>query len=92
MYKQYFEAGFKIFGLHKIKEGACTCERPDCEAAGKHPINSNWQATPDWDEDQIEVMEMTGQFETGAGVLCMGRLIVDVDHRNGGCEDRKSVV
>ena len=86
MYKQYFEAGFKIFGLYKVKEGACTCERPDCEAAGKHPINSNWQSTPDWDEDQIECMEMTGQFETGAGVLCMGRLIVDVDHRNGGCE------
>src|SRR5690606_7814687 len=36
-------------------------------------------------EDQIEVMEMSGQVDTGYGVLVAGGLLViDVDARNGG--------
>ena len=77
----YLEAGFRIFGLHKIEQGQCSCEKDDCEAIGKHPRMSNWQNVPMWSDDQLEVMEQTGHFDTGFGVLCDGHLIIDVDAR-----------
>lgn len=82
----YVEGGFRVFGLHKIVDGKCTCDVPDCQAAGKHPRISSWQFTPDWSDEQLEVMEMSGQFATGFGVICDTFLIIDIDPRNGGVE------
>lgn len=82
----YLEGKFKVFGLHKIVGGKCTCDIHDCQAAGKHPRISSWQFTPDWSDEQIDCMEMTGQFATGFGVICDGFLIIDIDPRNGGNE------
>lgn len=92
MYKDYYEAGFKIFGLHGVTKGVCDCGNPECEAFYKHPRVSNWQHTPLWPLPQFEVMEMTGQFSTGFGVLCDGYLIIDIDPRNGGNEGYKQLV
>ncbi|MGH9966774.1 MAG: bifunctional DNA primase/polymerase, partial [Pyrinomonadaceae bacterium] len=56
-----------------------------CKAVLKHPIASNWQHSPqDWSDDQLEVMQLSGQLDTGYGVLCTGLLVIDVDERNGG--------
>lgn len=85
IYRDFIESGYKIFGLHAIRDGGCTCGVDACPSVGKHPIASNWQLTPDWSNDQIEVMEMSGQLDTGYGVLVAGGLLaVDVDARNGG--------
>lgn len=86
MYKDYYDAGFKIFGLHGVTKGICDCGSQECEAFYKHPRVSNWQHTPNWPLPQFEVMEMTGQFSSGFGVLCDGYLIIDIDPRNGGNE------
>lgn len=91
-YNDFIESGYRVFGLHKIINGRCSCEREDCEAAGKHPIAANWQHTPEWSDEQIETMELTGQFETGYGVLCKGLLVVDVDERNGGAESYQNLI
>lgn len=80
----YIEAGFKVFSLHGVTNGACDCGNPECKALYKHPRTKNWQHTPAWTDEQVEVMEITGQFDTGFGVLCEGWLIIDVDARNGG--------
>jgi hypothetical protein len=53
---------------------------------GKHPIAANWQHSPLWSDDQLETMELMGQFSTGYGVLCAGLLVIDVDERNGGAD------
>jgi hypothetical protein len=82
----YLESGFRIFGLHKIEQGKCACDNEECTAIGKHPRMSNWQNVPMWSDDQLEVMEQTGHFDTGFGVLCDGFLIIDVDARNGGVD------
>ena len=83
----YFDAGFRVFGIHPIQaDGSCGCGREDCQAAGKHPIASNWQATPEWSDEQLETMELMDHFKTGFGVLVKERLVVDVDARNGGVE------
>lgn len=85
LYEEFMEAGYRIFGLHPIKDGECSCSVDNCKATGKHPVAGNWQHTPEWSDDQLEVMEMTGQLETGYGVLVSrGLLVIDVDARNGG--------
>lgn len=85
-YYDYIDAGFKVFGLHKIENGKCACGNDECEAVGKHPVASNWQHSPVWSDEQLETMEELGQFDTGFGVLVSGYLVIDVDARNGGIE------
>lgn len=86
-HRAFWEAGYRVFGLHPINpDGSCGCGNKHCDAAGKHPLVSNWQHTPHWSEDQLDFMEETGQFDSGYGVLVRGLLVIDVDARNGGVE------
>lgn len=88
--RSFWEAGFRVFGLHGVTpKGACACGDPDCKAVLKHPLVSNWQHTPHWSEEQLDVMEEVGQFDSGYGILLRfddekDILVVDVDARNGG--------
>ena len=92
-HNDYFDSGFKVFGLHGVDaDGVCGCGNEECQALFKHPRISNWQHTPQWADEQVEVMEMTGQFDTGFGVLCDGYLIIDIDPRNGGNEGYAALV
>jgi hypothetical protein len=79
------DAGFRVFPLHEIRGDKCQCGFDGCppEAAGKHPIASNWQHTPHWSDEQWETITEY-QMPTGYGVLCDGLIVVDVDIRNGG--------
>lgn len=86
MHRDYIDAGLRVFALWPVRAGVCDCGDPECMVPGKHPRASNWQHTPQWSEDQLEVMEEMDQFETGYGVLAEGLLVVDVDERNGGAE------
>ena len=93
LYSEFNEAGIPVFGLHGLTpDGFCECLNPKCDALYKHPKNSSWQNTPIWDDDQIEVMELTGAFDTGYGVLCKGILVIDVDARNGGVDSYAKLV
>lgn len=92
IYNDFIEHGYRVFGLHSVRDGTCGCGDPACSAAGKHPIASNWQHTPLWSDEQVEVMELSGQFDTGYGVLVTGLLVVDVDARNGGVESYQRLV
>ncbi len=85
----YLAAGFRIFPLWKIVNGECSCGQDDCKMAGKHPRVSKWQHVPNWSDEQIEVMEMTGQLDTGFGVVVDDHLVIDIDPRNGGDESYK---
>lgn len=92
-YKEMIDAGYRVLGIHPITpDGKCSCGREDCNAIGKHPMVSNWQHTPDWSDEQLEVMEELGQFDTGYGVLVRGLLVIDVDARNGGIESYARLV
>ncbi len=85
----YIDAGFKVFGLlgDTDHDGS---ELPP-EQKYKKPRASNWQHTPDWSDDQLELMESMGHFETGYGVLVSGYLVIDIDPRNGGFESYKDM-
>lgn len=91
-HNEFREAGYRVFGIHAIKKnGTCACENPNCDpkALGKHPIMSNWQLVPDWSDEQWEVSEALGHYESGFGVLLHGLVVVDIDARNGGVETYK---
>jgi hypothetical protein len=86
MHQEFIDAGFRVFPLWGFRGETCECDNPNCAAPGKHPRAANWQFTPQWDDDQVEAMELAGHFDSGYGVLCDGWLVVDVDARNGGVE------
>ena len=45
----YAHRGWRVFPLHGIVNGACTCGRSDCSSAGKHPLvrRGLYEATTD---------------------------------------------
>ena len=86
IYRDFIENDIVIFGLYGAVGGLCDCGDAECKAVLKHPIASNWQHSPLWSDEQLEVMEEMGQLETGYGVLTDGLLVIDVDERNGGAK------
>ena len=83
----YREAELTIFGLYGVdNKGNCECGNHECKALFKHPRASNWQATPFYSDEQIQVMLDVGHLATGFGVLVKNIIVVDVDARNGGLE------
>lgn len=92
-HRAFWEAGYRVFGLHGINyNGSCECGNKKCEAVGKHPRVSNWQHTPHWSEEQLEAMEESDQFDSGYGVLMRGLFVIDVDARNGGVESYERII
>lgn len=91
-YARAIEAGLRIFPINRIENGLCNCGDAKCPAVGKHPIATAWQHTPDWSDEQVETMEMSGQLKTGYGVLVRGLLVIDVDSRNGGVASYKALM
>lgn len=95
MHRQFWEAGYRIFGIYgKDNNGHCECGNPKCSPKNllKHPLMSNWQHAPVWSEEQMETMEEMGHFKVAYGVLCYRLLICDVDARNGGVESYARLV
>lgn len=85
IHREFMANGIAIFPLWPIVDGECSCQNPECTAAGKHPSAPSWQHTPIWSDDQIDFIEESGQIDTGYGCLVSGGLLViDVDARNGG--------
>ena len=76
----YREAELTIFGLYGVdNKGNCECGNHECKALFKHPRASNWQATPFYSDEQIQVMLDVGHLATGFGVLVKNIIVVDVD-------------
>lgn len=50
----YAYRGWRVFPLHGIVNGACTCGRTDCSSAGKHPLvrRGLYEATTDMKQIQ----------------------------------------
>lgn len=94
---QFAENGHRVFLVHHMERDRdgkkiCGCGHPKCTATGKHPVSSNWQNTPEWDEDQIETMQEVVRDGRGYGVLCDRLMVIDVDNRNGGASSYEKLV
>lgn len=91
-HREFIENGIAVFSLHSHNTKKCTCGDDNCKAIGKHPRASNWQSSPLWSDQQLDLMEETNQFATGYGVLCKNLIVIDVDARNGGIESYAQLV
>ena len=83
-YKAFNQADIKFFPLLGLldNDGEPLTEKE----AYKVPRSSGWKSVPVWSAEQIDLMEMTGQLDTGYAVLTDGLMVVDVDARSGGIE------
>lgn len=94
--QQFAENGHRVFLVNSIERNfgkpTCGCGNPKCTAIGKHPVSENWQRTPEWDEDQIDNMQMVADTGRGYGVMCSNLLVIDVDARNGGVNSYDTMI
>ena len=91
-HRNFIENNIPVFSLYSHDTHTCGCGDPTCKAIGKHPRATNWQSSPVWSDEQLDLMEETNQFETGYGVLCRDLIVIDVDARNGGVESYARLV
>lgn len=80
----YAEAGWLIFPLHNIVNGACSCRQgKDCHSPGKHPRTDN--GFKDGTSDGATVSRWWSTYpNANIGLWCKGYIVIDVDPRNGG--------
>lgn len=93
-WKQYTDNGHRVIILHPMElnrmgEMSCTCNRPGCKAAGKHPTDNRWQDKRALPETYL-TRNITNRMTT-FGVSAETLLIVDVDPRNGGLTGLKNL-
>ena len=82
----YARRGWPVVPLHSIVHGVCTCGKPTCRSAGKHPRTAHGVRDATCDEVRIERL-LRGAVNIGiaTGTLA-GFVALDVDPRNGGSD------
>ena len=83
----YAERGWLVFPLWEpLSDGTCSCDKPDCEDAGKHPRTPNGFKDATTDEETIR--GWWGKWpDANIGIRTgreSGLLVLDVDPRHGG--------
>lgn len=78
---RYIERGWRIFPVHGLVEGRCSCERPDCSSPGKHPLTRHGLYNATTDAGTVERWFETWAFANTA--IATGResdlVVVDID-------------
>jgi len=80
----YAARGWRVFPLHSIQSGACSCGRNNCSSAGKHPRTKNGVKDATLDAGQLASWwanwpEANIAIATGSGLY-----VIDVDCAKGG--------
>jgi predicted P-loop ATPase len=78
--------GWRVFPLHSVDDGRCSCGRADCHGAGKHPRTP--RGCTDATTDATQIRAWWAQWpDANIGVATGGGLVVlDIDPRSGGDE------
>ena len=77
--------GLRVFLIHGIRKGQCTCGKPKCPRPGKHPIYRGWREEATSDKRKIRAAFKLYPFANIAVVTGgeSGPIVVDVDGRTG---------
>jgi hypothetical protein len=83
---EYAAAGFAVFPCHSPRNGGCSCGRPDCDDAAKHPRTLDGLKSATCDEAQVREWwrrwpDANIAIATGAA---SGLVALDVDVPKGG--------
>lgn len=81
---KWVKTKFAIFPVHTIRNGQCSCGKPDCHAPGKHPMFKDWRdqaVKAKGDEEKIkEWWRQWPDANIGCATgLDSGIVVVDVD-------------
>ncbi len=81
---RYAGLGWKVFPLHGINAGRCTCGDADCRSIGKHPMTPH--GVKDASADTEQLARWAAQWpQSNLGLaLTDGLVALDTDPRNGG--------
>lgn len=81
---EYAERGWRCLAVHAIDEdGQCTCGKPDCPSAGKHPATHH--GVKDATTDPAALRRMFAGRVRNVGIATGdGLVVLDVDPRNDG--------
>ena len=83
---EYLGRGWSVIPLHAVKNGRCTCGRPDCEKPGKHsPIKwGEFQKRRATEEEVRSWWQKWPWANVGivTGVIS-GLVVLDIDGRQG---------
>src|SRR5258707_910875 len=80
----YAARGWRVFPLHSIQSGACSCGRKDCSSAGKHPRTRNGVKDATLDAGQIASWWATWSAANIGIATGSGLYVIDVDCAKGG--------
>ena len=82
---RYQKAGFAILPLHTVRNGVCTCKKPDCSNPGKHPRTRH--GVKDATKDPNKIREWFGKWpDSNIGIATGGEseiVVLDVDVKKG---------
>ncbi|MBV9228054.1 MAG: bifunctional DNA primase/polymerase [Chloroflexi bacterium] len=83
--KRYAEKNWPVFPCHSINsDGTCTCKQPDCKSPGKHPLTPNGVKSASTDKKQVSEWWTRWPYANIGLALGNGKLVIDVDPKNGG--------
>lgn len=83
---EYASRGWKVFPIHSIRNGACSCGQADCSNKGKHPRTENGLKDASCDTVVIKRWWMRWP-DANIGVATgstSGVSVLDIDPRHGG--------
>lgn len=81
--RAYAGAGFRLFPLHHVIDGKCSCGNANCHSPGKHPRTAN--GAHDATNDLTQLLLWAKQYPgCNWGLNTDGMVVIDVDPRNGG--------
>ena len=75
--------GFRVFPVHGIRAGRCTCNILDCGSPGKHPISAGWQGQASSEPERVTAM-FSRLPNANVGVATGdGLVVIDLDGADG---------
>jgi putative DNA primase/helicase len=82
----YAALGWKVFPLHSVRDGTCTCSNPTCTNPGKHPRTVHGLKDATTDPEQIRSWwEQWPDANVGIATgVESGLVVVDIDPRHAG--------
>ena len=83
---EYAKLGWQVLPVHTIIDGKCSCGKPDCTSAGKHPATPNGVKDATFDPDQLKRWFGNGHlYNIGIASGLESKLaILDIDPKHGG--------
>lgn len=90
----YSGLGWGVFPAHTIKDGACSCGKPDCTSPGKHPRTRN--GLKDATTDSRSIRKWWGQHQDSNIAIRTGSesglVALDIDTKSNGFESLEALL